>query len=106
MPKPIVPGCRCIIVSEDALCEENIGATLTVTHLVEDEDEPNRRFWSFTDASRPLKFIDVDNRSFNHYSCESQAPYSDLYIWENYLVRIDDFTPEESLQVTNELEVC
>ena len=55
----IKPNDLCVIIGEDPGCECNIGALLTVKRIIEGHN--GRESWTFVEASRPLKMINIPN---------------------------------------------
>lgn len=81
------PGARAVIVGEEPGCECNIGALVTVVKL--DADYPD--CWHFTDASRPLKMLDIDDSGHVSWINASDDPGIEFaWLADKYLVPIGE----------------
>lgn len=81
------PGELAVIVNEDADCKCNIGAFLKVTKRC-DAITPDG--WLFCDATRPLKFFDIDDGKISWAQSSDENPAYWTTIPDRFLRPIRD----------------
>lgn len=82
-----VAGEMAVIIGEDPGCECNIGATLTV---VAPEPGTPEGYWGFCEVSRPLKMVDVEDRSECWVTDSKDERYQWIGVKDKYLLPIRD----------------